>query len=173
MSAKADVANATPKQQFLTTLDREHRTTMRVLRAYPADQLDMRPHPTCRTARELAWVFVVERGLGTAVYQNQLQELMSGEMPEPPESWDALLEALEDAQRLFRDLIDATPEEELHDKVSFFVGPKQMGEMTRFEWLWFLLHDEIHHRGQFSIYLRMAGGKVPSIYGPTADEPWM
>jgi hypothetical protein len=25
---------------------------------------------------------------------------------------------------------------------------------------------------QFSIYLRMADGKVPSIYGPSADEPW-
>jgi uncharacterized damage-inducible protein DinB len=48
-----------------------------------------------------------------------------------------------------------------------------MGEMTRMEWLWFLLHDEIHHRGQFSVYLRMADAKVPSIYGPTADEPWM
>jgi hypothetical protein len=27
--------------------------------------------------------------------------------------------------------------------------------------------------GQFSICLRVADGKVPSIYGPTADEPWM
>ncbi len=32
--------------------------------------------------------------------------------------------------------------------------------------------DMGHHRGQFSVYLRMAGGKVPSIYGSTADEPW-
>jgi uncharacterized damage-inducible protein DinB len=38
---------------------------------------------------------------------------------------------------------------------------------------WMILSDQIHHRGQFSVYLRMAGGKVPSIYGPTADEPWM
>jgi uncharacterized damage-inducible protein DinB len=30
-----------------------------------------------------------------------------------------------------------------------------------------------HHRGQLSVYLRLADGKVPSIYGPTADEPWM
>lgn len=33
--------------------------------------------------------------------------------------------------------------------------------------------DSVHHRGQFSVYLRLAGGKVPSIYGPSADEPWM
>lgn len=173
MSSNADVATATPKQQFLSTFDREHQITMRVLRAYPADQLDLRPHPKCKTARELAWVFVVERGLGTAVYQNQLQELMSAEMPQPPESWDALLEAVEAAQRQFRDLIESTPENELFDSVTFYVAPKQLGEITRLQWLWFLLHDEIHHRGQFSIYLRMAGAKVPSIYGPTADEPWM
>ena len=173
MSSSTESQTDTSKQQFLRTFDREHETTMRVLRAYPEDQLDLRPHPTCRSARELAWVFVVERGLGTAVYQNRLQELMSGETPKPPESWSELLGALETANRQFRELIDSTPDPELHEAVSFFVGPKQMGEMTRMEWLWFLLHDEIHHRGQFSVYLRMADAKVPSIYGPTADEPWM
>jgi uncharacterized damage-inducible protein DinB len=42
--------------------------------------------------------------------------------------------------------------------------------------LWIELFDHIHHRGQFSVYLRLAGAKVPSIYGPTADEalqPWV
>jgi hypothetical protein len=29
----------------------------------------------------------------------------------------------------------------------------------------------IHHRGQLSAYLRPMGAKVPSIYGPSADEP--
>jgi uncharacterized damage-inducible protein DinB len=37
--------------------------------------------------------------------------------------------------------------------------------------LWFELFDHIHHRGQFSVYMRLAGAKLPSIYGPTADEP--
>ncbi|NIP58360.1 MAG: hypothetical protein GWM92_04890 [Gemmatimonadetes bacterium] len=55
----------------------------------------------------------------------------------------------------------------------FFTGPGTTGEIPRIDWLWFLLNDQIHHRGQFSIYLRMADGQVPSIYGPSADEPWM
>ena len=29
--------------------------------------------------------------------------------------------------------------------------------------------DLIHHRGQLSTYIRPMGGKVPSIYGPSAD----
>ena len=27
-----------------------------------------------------------------------------------------------------------------------------------------------HHRGQLTVYLRLAGAKVPSIYGPSADD---
>jgi uncharacterized damage-inducible protein DinB len=30
----------------------------------------------------------------------------------------------------------------------------------------------IHHRGQLSVYLRLNDVPLPSIYGPTADEPW-
>ena len=36
--------------------------------------------------------------------------------------------------------------------------------------LWAVLFDAIHHRGQLSLYIRLTGGKVPAIYGPSADE---
>jgi uncharacterized damage-inducible protein DinB len=29
----------------------------------------------------------------------------------------------------------------------------------------------LHHRGQLSVYLRLLDVPLPSIYGPTADEP--
>jgi hypothetical protein len=64
------IPTPTPKQQFVDAYEREHGITMRVLRAYPVDRLDLRPHPKCKTARELAWVFVLERGLGTLVFNN-------------------------------------------------------------------------------------------------------
>lgn len=48
-----------------------------------------------------------------------------------------------------------------------------MGDFPVSEVLWLMLMDSVNHRGQFSVYLRMVGGKVPSIYGPSADEPWM
>jgi uncharacterized damage-inducible protein DinB len=164
---------STPKQQFLDALDREHATTVRVLRAYPSGKDDLRPHEKCKTARELAWVFVAERGLARMVLEGQFPQGMQGEMPKAPESWDATLAALEEAHAGFRALVASIPEGDLGKSVKFFTGPKTIGDVPRLDFLWFLLHDEIHHRGQFSIYLRMADGKVPSIYGPTADEPWM
>jgi uncharacterized damage-inducible protein DinB len=162
------------KERFLDTYDREHQRTMRVLRAYPADQLDLRPTPTAKTARELAWVFVMERSLGTAVWNDAFaKSAPSGKPPAPPEDWDELLGQIESGQRAFREVIAAASDDDLAAKVHFMVGPKQMGEIPRIEWIWFLLFDEIHHRGQFSVYLRMSGAKVPSIYGPSGDEPWI
>lgn len=162
------------KEQFLEVSDDEHAKTMRVLRAYPVDQLDLKPHPRAKTARELAWVFVLERGLGTKVWHDEIAKGgMSGSAPKPPEDWDELLAQLESSHKAFRELVAAATDEELHEDVHFFTAPKTMGPISRINWCWFLLHDQIHHRGQFSVYLRMAGGKVPSIYGPTADEPWI
>lgn len=164
------------KQKFLEAYDREHATTMRVLRAYPEDKTDLRPHAKSKTARELAWVFVLERGLGTKVWHDEFVKAPpkpGQQPPSAPEAWSDVLSALEKAHGDFRSLIESASDEELHGKVHFFTGPKQMGEISRIDWLWFLLHDQIHHRGQMSIYLRMADGKVPSIYGPSGDEPWV
>ena len=172
-SPRSKPAAYSPKRYFLDNYEREHRTTMRVLRAFPPEKADLRPHPKCRTARELAWTFVMERGLGVMVFKNEFEEKMGGPMPEAPDSYEAILDALESAHADFRDLIASTPEEELFENVRFFTAPQKLGDVSRLDWIWFLLHDEIHHRGQFSIYLRMADGKVPSIYGPSGDEPWM
>jgi uncharacterized damage-inducible protein DinB len=69
-------------------------------------------------------------------------------------------------------LVEQMPDSQTGDTVKFFTGPKTLGDIPKLDFLWFLLCDQIHHRGQFSVYLRMAGGKVPSIYGPSGDEPW-
>jgi len=167
---------ATPKEQFLQAYDREHEVTLRVLRAYPEDQLELRPHPKAKTARELAWVFVLECGLGKKVWNDEFAKAppASGATPpKPPETWDEQMAALEQGYKDFRDIVAGASEAELAENVHFFTGPKKMGELSRFDWIRFLLNDQIHHRGQFSVYLRMAGGKVPSIYGPSGDEPWV
>jgi len=44
-------------------------------------------------------------------------------------------------------------------------------EEARSRLAWGFLFDGIHHRGQPSAYLRPMGGRVPAIYGPSADGP--
>jgi len=168
-AAPAKQTLPTPKQQFLDAFDMEHATTVRVLRAYPSDKLDLQPHAKCKTARDLAWVFVSEQGMT----EKALTTGLDWSKPKAPNSVQEIVAALEASHTRVADLVRAMPDEQLFDTITFPVAPKTMGDVPRMQFLWMLLCDQIHHRGQFSIYLRMADGKVPSIYGPTADEPWM
>ena len=166
--------SARARQAFLDTYDQEHATTMRVLRAYPEAKLDLKPSEKSKSARDLAWIFVLERYLATKIWNDAFAKgAAGGAPPKAPEKWSDLLAALEKAHGELRALVAGASDGDLETEVQFFTAPKTMGRKTRMNWLWFLLHDQIHHRGQLTVYLRMAGGKVPSIYGGSADEPWI
>ena len=160
------------RDHLLETVEREHATTMRVLRAYPNDHWELRPHAMCKTARELAFVFVMEKVAMQTVMTTGFDFSKPPTFPPAPESADTILMALEENQAKTEKLLRALNDEDLGKPVQFFVGPGQIGDLPLFDVLWKMTCDQIHHRGQFSIYLRMAGGKVPSIYGPSAVEPW-
>ena len=166
-------AIASPKQQFLDTYEQEHQRTMRVLRAYPKDKVELQPHPKCKTARELAWMFVIEQGAMEKALTTGFDFSKPPSFPPAPDSLDAVLSAFEQSQQKVAGLVRGLRDEEMFTPVKFFAGPGKIEDMPRIQVLWTFLCDQIHHRGQFSIYLRMADGKVPSIYGPSLDEPWM
>jgi uncharacterized damage-inducible protein DinB len=160
----------TPKARFLKSYEREHATTLKVLHAHPKDQSTFAPHERSNSTHALGWTFVIEETLMLRALKHE--DLLSSGFPKPPESWDAVLQAFDSIhEELLRELRTAA-DQDLNGTVTFFVGPKQTGELSTDDFLWFLLSDQIHHRGQLSVHVRMTGGKVPSIYGPTADEPW-
>lgn len=159
------------RQQFRAFYEREHATTAKVLRAFPAAQAQFRPSERSNTAQSLAWTFVAEeRMLRNALRGEKV--LGSGVGMNPPESWDAILAEFDAVHAEVLAALEAPGGEGLDGRVPFFTGPKQMGEFSTRDFAYFMIHDQIHHRGQMSVYLRMVGGKVPSIYGPSADEPW-
>lgn len=160
-----------PRQQFLDAFERETATTLRVLEAYPESQSELRPHEKSKTARELAAMFTMEMAAIDAGARGTFT--LPRKPPPLPETWTALIAEFERIRESSLEGIRAARDEDLlARKVSFPIGPKKLGEWPTMEFLWFLLCDQIHHRGQLSVYLRLAGGKVPPIYGPTADEPW-
>lgn len=166
----AKVSTSSVKAQFLDSFQREHAITAKVLRALPTDQTEFRPHIRLRSARELAFTFVMEQNLLTKALTGQ--PFFGGPPTEAPPSYRDVVDQFERDYVALVDLIRTTPDSKFHETVSFPTGPQQMGEWPVAQFIWFILSDQIHHRGQFSIYLRMTGGKVPSIYGPSADEPW-
>lgn len=160
------------KPQLLEAFERENAKTLRVLRALPKDKTELRPHPKCKTARELAWMFVLGQGAMEKGLTTGFDWSKPPAFPPPPDSYDDVLSNLEKGHARTMELLRDLPDEDLTRPVQFFTGPRKIGDVPMHAFLWLMLNDQIHHRGQFSIYLRMADGKVPSIYGPTADEVW-
>lgn len=169
--ATAGTTTVSPKSAFLKAYEREHATTRKVLGAYPAAKADFRPHERSNTALMLAYAFVVEEiFLMRALKQENV--LGSSAFGSGPGSWQSVLETFDRQHEELMAMLRDPSNPNLEGSAAFFTGPKQMGTYSLSDFLWFMLHDQIHHRGQLSVYLRMVGGKVPSIYGPTADEPW-
>jgi len=160
------------KQAFLNAWEREAATTLKVLRAYPGGKEDLKPAASCRSAKDLAWTFVFEGVAGSQAVQGEMK-FPPPNMPPMPTTWQGMVTEVEKALQVMSDKVRKVDDAQLNTTVKFMTGPKQHSDLRRLDVLWFLLNDQIHHRGQFSVYLRIAGGKVPSIYGPSADEKWM
>lgn len=163
----------TAKEQFLDAFEPEHGRTMRLLRAYPDEQSDFKPHERSRTAREVAWPLVL--GVDRLMVKAATTGFDWSQPPSPPPAMPAKMsEIVAAADAGYKNAVEAirsAPDTRFDETVQFFVAPKKLDDIPVRDFLWFLLFDHIHHRGQLSVYVRMVG-KVPSVYGPSGDEPW-
>lgn len=153
-----------PKQDLLELIQKEFATTARTLRAYPPGQDGFRPHERSSDVIRLASTFVFEmRLLQIYLFGDEIDRAyFKTYRPETVQSAAAEFEKLStETTARFAEL----PESQLGKTVEF--GGRSF---TADKFTAMMVHDQIHHRGQLSVYIRMAGGKVPAIYGPSADD---
>jgi uncharacterized damage-inducible protein DinB len=165
----------TDREFFLETLRDEMPRFKRVFDAVqelPKEKLDYRPDPKSRNAFEL---LVHTFGAESSTFPIFLT---TGKIDFATlGSVIGSLQGVDDVVTLFEKSLQATDatvsgmsEEQWSMPAQMLLGEKVEWETTRGRMAWSLLLDLIHHRGQLSTYLRPMGGKVPSIYGPSADS---
>lgn len=155
------------KQELIQMLSWEANTTAKVIRALPEDKLSWRPHERSRTAEELLKTLIAETVM--------MNEYMHGNQGEDPykdiRPFASVEEGVGQYEQYYRQLItamQASPEEDFSKPFNFFGR-----DTNRADAIFNIILDIIHHRGQLSVYVRLAGGKVPAIYGPSADEEYV
>jgi uncharacterized damage-inducible protein DinB len=141
---------------------------LRVLKAIPAEHSDYRPDPKSRTAAEIAWLLAIEEAALASLVQTGVAEW---KQPPAPASLDEIVAAFERSSAEANDALERLDESGWGRKVRLEMEGGASWEDSLSEMVWGFLFDAIHHRGQLSTYLRPMGGKVPSIYGPSADDP--
>lgn len=155
------------KEFFIRYWEKEAPATRKVIGRIPEDRSDYRADPKARSAREIAWLITQEEaalvdGLEQAAF-TWVELPCPARVAEILAQYDKQHEAL--AKRLH-----AIPGSRWDEKLPFLVDGKEVMREWGNDWAWGFLHDEIHHRGQLSTYLRPMGAKVPAIYGASADE---
>ena len=140
---------------------------VRVFKALTQGRLDYQPDPKARTAGVLAAVMAAEEAALVSLLDAGSVDWSD---PAPATSVDDVAAAFERNATAVNERLVKLDEAGWQKKAQFRMGGAVVWEDAVSEMVWGFLFDEIHHRGQLSTYLRPMGGKVPSIYGPSADD---
>lgn len=142
---------------------------IRVIKAVPADKAAYRPHPRSTSAGDLVWLLASELRDACELAERGQVSYVARPAPTVSESLAAYERNAHDLEQLLATLDDARWD----SKARLLAGENVAWETSLGDMLFGFLFDAIHHRGQLSSYLRPMGAKVPSIYGPSADDPGM
>ena len=82
------------------------------------------------------------------------------------EGYDATMKFLDDKHQESLEIFSKLSADDLNQKC---VTPGGI-PITLWKWLRAMVEHEVHHRGQFYIYLGILGIEVPPIYGLTSEE---
>jgi uncharacterized damage-inducible protein DinB len=145
----------------------ERPSFVRVMKAVPPDQAAYRPHPRSTAAGDLVWLLAHELEDACELIDRGEVTFVPRTAPAVPEAIAAYEKAASELEARLARLDDAAWER----KARFLVDGKVAWEASLGDMLFGFHFDAIHHRGQLSTYLRPMGAKVPSIYGPSADDP--
>lgn len=152
---------------FLQNLNAETPVTSKILSAVPNEHHDYKPDPKSKTAIELAWhIASVDVWFIDCIVGHSFQ-LPQREMP-------ADVKTGKDIAAWFdKEIAAGVPKlaDMSGDQLATTIDFYGMFNMPAAMYLQFMNNHSIHHRGQLSTYLRAMGGKCPSIYGGSADEP--
>jgi uncharacterized damage-inducible protein DinB len=162
-------------QSLLPEFAHEADVTRKVLAAVPQDKFSWSPHEKSYSLGQLA-THLANLPVWTmaTIHQDSLD--LNPKDGDPPKGREAttveeVLAIYDENIAAAKDALAGASDETLTSSWTLRNGGEALFTMPKVAVLRsFVMNHQIHHRGQMSVYLRLAGAKVPSVYGPTADE---
>ena len=157
---------------LLKEFEREAQTTRKHLERLPDGKLGWRPHEKSFTAAGLASHITECVGWTEVIFnENEYNFDPATYRPYVAKSTADLLKTFDDNVAKGRQALAAATEGSLEQPWSLKIMGRVQFEKPRADvFRDFALSHVIHHRGQFSVYLRLLDIAVPGSYGPSADE---
>jgi uncharacterized damage-inducible protein DinB len=159
---------------FAAQLEREAPLSRKALERVPEGRPDWKPHEKSMPLGYLSQlVATMPNWIAMTVLQDELDlDPPGGSGYKPPATDTAakLLAAHEDSVAKGLEALRKTTDAHLATPWKLLVGGRVVMEKPRHEVIADTFTHLAHHRGQLTVYLRLNGASVPSIYGPSADD---
>jgi uncharacterized damage-inducible protein DinB len=159
----------TVREYYLQCLEAEVPTFLKVLKAVPPEKASYKPHERSMSAGDIVWLLAAE-------LQDACELIDHGEVnfvPRPAPGVSEAIAAYEKNATALKQKFSKVDDAKWESSAQLKMDGKVMWETRLGDMLFGFLFDAVHHRGQLSSYLRPMGSKVPSIYGPSGDDPGM
>ena len=164
----------TMTEWFLAELESEATKSRRMLEQVPAGKRDWKPH---ERSMELGYlsdlVANIPSWVGMAVTLDELDVAPKDgpkHKPVPLNTSAELVAALDKAVAQAREALQKTTDAHLETPWRLLASGHLAFEQPRHQVIRDTFLHSAHHRGQMTVYLRLLESKVPSVYGPTADD---
>ena len=152
-------------------LETEIANTRKTLERIPQDKLRWKPDEKSGT---MAWMatHIANIPQWGAITLTMPELVLDGMKPPPaPETTEEILALFEKNATDFRNALAKATDEDLGHVWTCTWNGQIIIQAPRFIVLrGMVMNHLIHHRAQLTMYFRMCGIPVPSLYGPSADE---
>ena len=159
---------------LLPEFDLEIATTRKVLERVPDDRIEWRPHAKSFPMGHLAQLVAMIPGWTTPVLTQTELDIAPREGPKAVYRFlpvDQLLKMFDHGVGEARPLIQKISDADLQVPWTLKSAGHDVSTLPRYmAYRTMVLNHLVHHRAQLGFYLRLTDQKVPSMYGPTADE---
>jgi uncharacterized damage-inducible protein DinB len=150
--------------EFIDDWKYESESTLKVFENLTNNSLDFKPNKNVRSPGRLAWHIVTT--LGEMVHRTGLK---FDATPEDAPIPSTIKEILDEYKRSSEEMLNAVnkewKDESLLEEVILYGQNWKKGKV-----LSVLINHQTHHRGQLTVIMRLAGLKVPGVYGPAREE---
>jgi len=162
-------------QALLPEFDHEVATTRKILDRLPEDKFGWKPSESSMAAGRLASHIAEMGGWGAVTMTSELFDIAPVGVETPAalnvSTHAELMGAFDKLMADTRKAIESASDADYMVNWTLAKGGVKILTMPRIAVMRsFVMNHIIHHRGQLSVYLRILGCKIPSIYGPSGDE---
>ena len=152
---------------FRAVWNMEAQNTIKLLETLPADKYDFRPDPKGRSLGELAWhLSEIDGYISHGVAEGKVDFTTTLPDLKRPREVKLLAPGYRKVHEASAARLEKLKNEDLERSIPFMDRPMAIRDI-----LWgVILHHLIHHRGQLSLMVRLAGGRPAAIYGPSRED---